>query len=334
MSRKETTFLKGLAILLIVAYHLQAAWTENAILPVGKGLVNWWNQLSPLILNRPKYFLSLCLWPGFLGVNIFFVLSGYGLTQKYLHLKIDNLGLLYQGMWHQIKKLYPAYFLAHPLVHLGSGAIWLFIFHRSLTFHQWLSFYPLENYLKSLLIFPRWLGNKNMFIFDGTWWFIGVIVQLYLLFPLLFWFKKKYNNRGLLSGALILTFLYRFLIWRAGFFGPIGAAGSATFWWVNFPARLAEFVLGMVLTEEILALFSRKWGLGLIILILGLVGESYSLGWVFSDFLLALAGVWLGYALIKRLTEGVKTILFQVGRFSYYLYLLQEPFLGMIIRGY
>ncbi len=331
--RKEAVLLKGIAILMIIGYHFQAALTQNGILPTSQGLIAWLNHLSLLPWYKPKYLISLLLWPGFLGVNIFFVLSGYGLSQKYNQLKVGVRGM-YLGMAHQIKKLYPAYALSHPIVHLGSGLIWIFIWHKSLTFGRWLSFYPWQNYLKSLLIFPRWLNNYNMFIFDGTWWFIGVIVQLYLFFPLLYWLKKKWGNENFLLFVLVITFGYRFLIWKLAYSGPIGINGSQSFWWVNFPARLAEFGLGMALTEKHFQFFKGKGLMGLAVLFLALASGLIPAFWFMSDFLLALAGIWLGYWLIFRLSRSLRNSFFKVGKYSYYLYLLQEPFLGSIIRGY
>ncbi len=333
MTRKQSTILKGLAILLIVVYHFQAALTENAILPRGQGLIFWFDRISNLPWYQPKNLISLLLLPGFLGVNIFFVLSGYGLTQKYNHVG-GNLKDIYKGMWHQIKKIYPTYLIFHPIVHLGAGLVWLFLWHKSLSFFQWLSFYPWQNYLKSLLIFPRWFNNTNMFIFVGTWWFIGVIVQLYLTFPILYKLKQRFGDSLFLALVLTVTFSWRFLVFKLGFAGPVGVNGSDTFWWVNFPARLAEFGLGMILAKAHFQTFKANWLPGAVLTLVGLAGVVVPWLWFANDFLLALGGVWLGYYLINRLNPWCESRFLWLGRYSYFIYLLHEPFLGQIIRGY
>ena len=334
MERDESIIIKGLAILLIAAYHFQAAVSENAVLSQGEGLISWLK--ATLFSGQLKMIISGGLWISFLGVNVFFVLSGYGLTKKFMGLKDLSWTTSYKQMLKQIKKIYIPYFWAHPLVHVMVGLVWILVWQKSLSFNQWLSFYPLKNYVLSLLIVPRWFGNDLMFIFNGTWWFVGVIVEFYLLFPLLIWLKKKLGNNYFLILILGITISYRWILIKLGLLGPIGSVyTNETFYWVNFPARLAEFGLGMWLAGND-KVWKKLKKTGWVILGLGWFLSLYKWGWVVNDFVLGLGGFLMLSSVADKVRKNkiIAYVLGWIGKYSYYIYLLHEPVLGLIIRGY
>ncbi len=334
MKKSDSIIIKGLAILLIVAYHFQAAISENVVLSQGKGLISWLK--TSFLSGQLRMVISGGLWMGFLGVNVFLVLSGYGLTKKFMSLKQIGWKGSYGQMIKQIKKIYVPYFWAHPIVHVMVGLVWILVWQKSLSFNQWLSFYPLKNYILSWLIVPRWFGNDLMFVFNGTWWFVGVIVQFYLLFPILFRLKNKMGVGKFLIVCGLITVGYRgWLIYR-GLLGPIGTAYTqSTFYWVNFPARLVEFGLGMGLAGNE-RVWKRLKRVGWVFLGLGWFLSLYKWGWILNDVMLGLGGFLMLSDVVDRVRKNkiIAHVLGWVGKYSYYIYLLHEPVLGLIIRGY
>ncbi len=111
------------------------------------------------------------------GVHLFFLLSGFGLA-----LSKNTLSPLafYQ---RRLTKIWLPYVLALTFSWLGAYLFGLF----PDGWGAWLAgvgFYQMfiEPYILS---------------FGGHFWFISAIIQLYLLFPVLLWLKKRLHHNGL-----------------------------------------------------------------------------------------------------------------------------------------
>jgi peptidoglycan/LPS O-acetylase OafA/YrhL len=75
-----------------------------------------------------------------------------------------------------------------------------------------------------------------------TYWFIGLIVSLYLLYPLLFYVVKKHPNRSLLS-FFFISLASRYIMF---YVFPVFGSG-----WDWFPTcRIFNFALGMYLIQK------------------------------------------------------------------------------------
>lgn len=133
---------------------------------------------------------------GHYGVQVFFFLSGYGLTIKY--------GSRDQGWWEfQIKRwkaFYPAIILSALayLIYEGSRSGW----SNVLQDHG-------LNLLRQMIGVSNFIP-ENVYRPIGPWWFIGVILQFYLIVPLLWRCLQKYGDKFLyvlLASAWILQSL-------------------------------------------------------------------------------------------------------------------------------
>jgi peptidoglycan/LPS O-acetylase OafA/YrhL len=253
---------------------------------------------------------------GFHAVAVFLALSGFGLTYSLARVGDPDGGWLgwYRG---RLLRLFPMYWLAH-LIYLVSPFVARL---EPLDYRFVLSFlgdriYPVD------MIF---------FYINPAWWYFGLLLELYLVFPILFRLLQKLGVTWFLILCGAATLLSRYLLLCV-----IGAHG----YYVQgafFGARLWEFAAGMALgwlyrrhhavTEE--RLFTGWTFLaGVLLYILGLYSYATTLSYTLTDPLIGtglfiiLAHIALWSALLPR----VAGVLAYVGVFSYGLYLLHQPY--------
>ena len=163
------------------------------------------------------------------AVGIFILLSGFGITRSLLRSgradTVDWRGWLVSRFW----RLYPFLWLAH-LVFLVAPFVWQ---PEPIDWRFALSLTGVRAYPMELLLFYA----------NPAWWFFWLIVQLYLVFPLLFTLYRRCGVATLLALTIGATLVMRYVIlfvwqdWRGMIIGGF------------FVARLAEFALGMALAE-------------------------------------------------------------------------------------
>jgi Predicted acyltransferases len=233
--------VKALALLWIVLVH----WTERVFgAPYFANPNNAWPplservaQLDPLsgfgIWDWPLWILRLVGWIGDGGVQLFLIASGFGLTY----------GLLSQGRaprWlsfyrRRFGRIYPMWIVAH----LGLLAAALVLPNpnvRPTSVDWWLS----------LIGFRA--TTDVLYALCPAWWFVGLILQLYAVYPLL---------HGILTRLGWVRFAV-VVIGASVVLRGVGLwlfAGSLADWnyldaWSRgaiFVSRLPEFALGMAL---------------------------------------------------------------------------------------
>jgi peptidoglycan/LPS O-acetylase OafA/YrhL len=182
--------------------------------------------------------------------------------------------------------------------------------------------------------------TMNFMYLNAAWWYFSMLIQFYLIFPLLFWTARKLGPGKFLLAACALGFFVRYLM--------LIVYPQHGFWLLGGFAicRLPEFALGMALGTWHSQSRDRveKFLLGGIGLLTGLilypaVQQLYHNGftYVFVDLatgaccLLVIVGV---AGIISRF-PGPAKVLGLVGAFSYGLYLVHQPYviwLGLRIR--
>jgi peptidoglycan/LPS O-acetylase OafA/YrhL len=148
--------LRGIAIVLVVWFHVWQICWQAAVVPV----INL--SFQPLAEA------------GFLGVAVFFFISGFVLMLPYVqaHLTGTAPPTLRHFFGRRFLKIVPSYVLCIVvLLAVGTQAYTgVFDAARDVIFH--------------LLFIHNWFGVTNASI-NGVLWSLGVEVQFYLLFPLL-----------------------------------------------------------------------------------------------------------------------------------------------------
>jgi len=122
---------------------------------------------------------------GFLGVDIFFVISGFVITGSLLSRQFDRSADFYAGFYvRRIKRLWPALIL---LVAVVGFLICLVNPNPGLSLQTGLaSLIGVSNVLLYRLQTDYFSGSTELNVFTHTW-SLGVEEQFYVIYPLLFW---------------------------------------------------------------------------------------------------------------------------------------------------
>ncbi len=250
------------------------------------------------------------------GVAVFLVLSGFGLT-----FSLAKTGEPPNGWigWYRSRllRLFPMYWIAH-LVYLVS------------PFQA--RYEPIDyRFLLSFLGDRIWPLEMIFFYFNPALWYFGLLLELYVVYPLLFRLLQKIGVVPFLLVCGTATFASRYiLIWV----WPVNG------YWVQgafFVPRLWEFALGMAMglvARESPGTLGR-WVFspatlvgGAVLYTLGLYSYGAAWSYIFTD---ALNGTGLSILLahVARACErvhGLGSALATVGAYSYGLYLLHQPY--------
>ncbi|CAH2651350.1 Acyl_transf_3 domain-containing protein [Caenorhabditis elegans] len=211
--RVDIQCLRGLAILFVFLYHL-----------------------FPLTFGN-----------GYLGVDIFFVISGYLMARNLTHMKISKISDIFRFYYRRFRRILPLYYLSVAAitiaVHVCLREFWwdvnrkyslgsLFLVTNQVVIHD------------SLNYFQQYLADStsiNLFIHT---WSLGVEMQFYLLAPFIFFAIQFLPNTTLkLITALLITsigmiaylsinaqFAFNFMFLRLWQF----AAGFTALFWRDF----------------------------------------------------------------------------------------------------
>lgn len=180
MSYKETSFLRGVAIVMIIIHNLihgVLPYKENEMSYIGERAELFWNNVfsSPF----PVFFSSM----GWIGVSVFVFLSGYGLTMKYNMIDTNNKIML---NWKWLKSHYIKLLLLMFLPY----TMYLLITHISIN--SFFSFFLVSN-LFGLPIMP------------GCYWYLGMCFQLYFFF---FFFHRFLCSTKVLMVLFVIPYIF------------------------------------------------------------------------------------------------------------------------------
>jgi peptidoglycan/LPS O-acetylase OafA/YrhL len=309
---------KALAISFVVYFHFFRTVFEHYQPPP----VDWGGIVTGTIS-----FLRAAWWQvsglGFHAVGAFIILSGWTLMESTSRHAAKG-DLKWSG-WYGARfiRLYPMYWVAH-LVYLVSPFV--------------AKLEPVDQRIFFSLTGLRFINIEMNFMYlNAAWWYFAMLIQFYLMFPLLFWAARKFGAGIFLMVACALGFFVRYL-----FLGPWPQNGL----WVlgGFAVcRLPEFALGMALaswhskSERTDRFLLRGPGLVTGLLLYPAALWLYDYSYVYVDFatgtccFLVIAGL---AGLISRFT-GFAKVLSLAGIYSYGLYLIHQPYviwLGLRIR--
>lgn len=317
---------KGIAILWIVVFHFFGTYVGDA-LP------------SPL---APRYFASFlaacgargqdqlrttlgCLLQapllgvirlGFHAVGVFLVLSGFGLAYA---LGKPGAPAPRWREWYRrrVLRLFPMYWVAHVICLVSP-----FVARPE----------PIDyRFVLSLLgdrVYPL---NMIFYYLNPAWWYFGLLLQLYVVFPLLHGLLRRLGAARFLIACGLATAACRYLMLNVI---PVhGYYVQGAF----FGARLWEFALGMALgaqcARDPAALLGRLFGraalLGAaIVYTLGLYSYATNVSYTATDALIG-TGLFVILAHVARWSVVLPSIaagLAYVGTYSYGLYLVHQPY--------
>ena len=276
--RYEIQSLRGVSILAVICFHLAKGQFPN----------------------------------GYLGVDIFFVISGYLITQQLQNLKSFGLkDYLRDFYFRRLKRIIPSALsiLAITLIAANFllGSITLI---QNLPDATWSNFFLANWYYfkENLNYFAA--GNLNLF---QHFWSLAIEEQFYLVWPLLFFYA---GNRRWISIVLFV-----------GSFGYFLFSNYPNYFY-GTPQRAWELIAGALLTQ--FGWKTSKINHNVIWLLLLLLLTP----WQLPNRVASMFAVFLASAFITLAQPQVKKgPLFHLGQISYSLYLVHFPAI-LILREY
>src|SRR5882724_4788194 len=312
---------KGLAILFVAYFHFCSTYFQHGVLPPPD-----WSNLAVSVLTILRLVWSKVSGLGFHAVGVFIILSGWTLMQSTM--RRAESGPLAWGSWYQGRflRLYPMYWVAH-LVYLVSPFV--------------ARLEPVDSRIILSLLGLRFIDIQMNFMYlNAAWWYFSMLIQFYLIFPLLFWAARRLGPLRFLLIACATGFFARYILlfvwpqnglWVLGGFAVCGlpefALGmSMAMWHTQSAARVewfllrgAGFVVGLILYPAALLLYRG------------------ATAYVFVDFATGACCFLeiVGIAGLISLFKGPASVFGLVGLYSYGLYLIHQPYviwLGLRIR--
>lgn len=290
--RIDIQILRALAVIFVVLFHLEVAGIES----------------------------------GFLGVDVFFVLSGFLMAILYKQ------GQVKQFFERRAKRLLPAYFatiiltlfaslflvMPSELGQVTTQAIYGLFFSNNIDFWMQNSYFSKAEFNPLLHL-----------------WSLGVEIQFYLLVPLLVWFFRK--SKIFLFLALSGSFTACVFI--------VGISPKTSFFMM--PLRMWEFLLGFVvayyLTINGAVKYNKFSWLGVVGLLIVCVipfinvdGQSLNRleahPSLYALLVCTATCLVLGFGLPKKLEQNpVSKFLSKIGDYSYSIYLVHFPLIVLYL---
>jgi peptidoglycan/LPS O-acetylase OafA/YrhL len=316
--------LKAFAIFGILLVHIVEAMGYSTIFFYPRAdWPSFSGRVAGIFPDAGNFFYNLVIFSGWLGnfaPGIFILLSGLTLTLSELKKQSAPIDFYKQ----RAIRIYPLYITIHIVVLLFA----------ILVFNWAVNPFGIRNLLSLAGI--RFI-DQTFFHLNPSWWFIGLILQLYFLFPLLLKLLRKTGiapfilitlaitvlSRG--AGLLDITYSRSLLRWMMGLF-----AGT----------RLAEFTFGMALgymffhnNPKLKTLFDHPYRTGLVSAVVTFTGFFMGLthiGSLFSYLLLTMgfSGIFYsGYVLIFKQSAATRSATIWLGRNSFSVFLLHQPFM-------
>ena len=309
LSINDSNFLKGIGILLIAFHnffhHIAPMTGENEFDFSILRIHNLWSGITDNPLNIIDLLFSYF---GHYGVQIFILISGYGLMRAYGNRKLS----WRKFMTKRLNKLYPTFIFALIIL-----AIFIKLWGHTL--------YPWVEYLEKITFATNFIPGK-IFSLNGPWWFYGMIVELYMIFPLLVLTNKKMPKIGLFGIALLSYVIM--LLWGDFF---IMHEQSLHF---HFLGNLPVFIFGMMIARK--DNFKIHWSLIIAAVLLFAVGNLNSVMYYFSHLSIAILLLLSSLKLQNILNTNGKLsrVIYFYGEISMYLFaihgFLRQPFIDFV----
>lgn len=217
-------FIRALATLLIVLTHYNALFIYNVNRP----------QVAVIALNIGNIYI------GALGVSLFLIISGAAMMYVYENCESVNWKNFY---YKRFITIYPMFWIAYLIV----GFL---VFFEQKGINPTI---PRKNFIFTVLGFDSYLLNFGIRTFYHVGeWFLGLIILIYIVFPLFLKIIKCCPIIFVLGGTLIIYISSLILFKNKSWCG------------VLFTVRVPEFIFGMYFMKYIKKVF---WYIALICLI-------------------------------------------------------------------
>ncbi|AUC81683.1 acyltransferase [Lacinutrix sp. Bg11-31] len=310
LSKKDTTAIKGVGILLIICHNflhwIKPMLGENEFSFNPVYAQNFIDSINSSPINILQYVIAFS---GHYGIHLFIFISGYGLAISYANFDVSYKDFIKK----RIAKLYPVFTIALLALFVYNYLIFRMEFNSDVAIDFLIRYSLVAN-----------LIPKEVFVLNGPFWFYSMIVQLYLLFPFLMILQKRNTYFLYIIGlvSFILIFCFNQQLTELNFS-----------LYYNFIGHFPVFILGILYAVKG-AIFNKylKWFalLGVAIILLSLYNVYF---WYLShlSFIVLFLFVYLAFKKCHFPKLLTRFILF-TGSLSYYLFavhgFLRKPWVG------
>ncbi len=294
--RPEIDGLRAISVIAVILFHFNASWLRG----------------------------------GFVGVDVFFVISGYLIT-SIIMAELDAGSFAFTGFWgRRIRRIFPALSVMVIIVLLLAFLLGLPSLTREVGKEALAAISGLGNYRMKTLTSNYWGANVEWIPMLHTW-SLGIEEQFYLFFPVTLFLLHRYFNKTRVAYFLFLA-LCTSLVWCVW---QMSAAMSSAAFFMMLP-RGWELLAGAILvfikpSADSRWLSSYGWvaNIGLLVVLVSLFTVNYAQGFPWPGAFLPVAGAALfilfsgGSNAATWMTSRPNIVL--VGKASYSLYLWHWP---------
>ena len=315
--------VRGLSVLWIAFFHCILSYNnERFPSPLTMdSLSSFLGQCAPgghvfaKILCGLEAVVAAVLLRGSQAVGVFLLFSGFGLT--YSLVKSGGAGISWASWYRRrLARLFPVYWLAHLIFLVSPFAV----LHDKIDYRFLLSFFGDR-------VYPV---DQMFYYLVPAWWFMGMLIEFYIVFPLLYKLMRRLGWVWYLVFCIVLTSGARYAL------QVIKADGNYVMG-AFFVCRLWEFAAGMALGElmakapdETSRRIFSSWGffLGVVTFVLGMLTYQPNFLFSFSDGLMAtgLALILIHAARLLDSIPGIGKAFAIAGVYSYSIYLFHQPY--------
>ncbi len=267
-------------------------------------------------------------WLGDQGVSLFLVVSGFGLTWGILSKSKPSFSII-QFYKQRLFRIYPLWWGVHIAFLIASMLTNVDVLDMSITD---------KNFYLSFLGIRALPGTFSYF--SPAWWYIGLLIQLYFVFPILWRALNKLGPFRFLLFSTLLGLLARTIVIILQF------KVSSLLYGAFFVTRLPEFAFGMTFAvylsqnqkqvNRLLFYIPTILG-GLLIYVFGTLLSLTWAGMVFAPFIVGMSLFTVIFGILgnkkESLTPLSKTFTW-VGQHSYSIYLVHHPIILLLVPGF
>ncbi|NTW22493.1 acyltransferase [Candidatus Falkowbacteria bacterium] len=313
-------FLKGLAIIGIILHHYYRGLygiTQNVQWIYSQNFLETF--LKSFFSGLSEAFIASFYYLGYMGVSIFFVLSGWGLAMSALKRGPEKFALsgYFKSRAQKIFPLFLASLFFFGLLFYGQGG-------KGLADE-------LLGSLAKLLLLTNY-SPSAIFTINPSYWFLGTIAILYILFPIIFLATLKSPKITLLT-TISIAYLATIAIQLSPLqqWHPFFAMGG-------FPlAKIGEFSLGVfaaiIINEQKTdsASFFKDYKytvIAILLLLLGLYSFSNPFAYPLHPILMVIPIIFFSIKTFRFANFWPKLLkpITYAGLYSYSAFLLHRPF--------
>jgi len=297
---QQTSVLKAIGIILI-AFHNFLYWTNDIgcnELQLDTGRVS---VLLGFIKENPLNIIDAFFsFLGHYGVQIFIFASGYGLCKQFIKRRYRLTLSSYTGyLKYRLVKIY-------ALLLFGIVICSVFFIDE------------MKGYLYSMFLLLVGLRNfsySTVFGVIGPWWYFGLAVQLYIIFPFLYGIIDKKGKRGFYI-LLLISYLLIYLLWTLFEKLRIPVFGI-------FIGHLPEFLLGIAFARiHDLKLDVKIFVAAVLVFIFS---NKFQAVFPLSFLSMTVISIFLIYKIIGKIPEKIYSGLIFIGSISMFIFLINGP---------